>query len=107
MIFALLLSGFAHASPLELQHVLKETSARVPLILEAQEKRRAAMAEVQSSDGAFDTKLKAKTMNQFENKYDNQQWEARLEQQTSFQGVSLYAGLFTRKSWFVHVTVAK
>lgn len=92
MILSLILSSLTYASPLELNHVLKESSTRLPLILEAQEKRRAAMAELQSSQGAFDTKLKAKTMNQFENKYDNQQWEARLEQQTSFQGLSLYAG---------------
>lgn len=92
MILPFLLIGAAYATPLELAYVLKETSTRVPLILEAQEKRRAAQAELQASDGAFDTKIKAKTMNQFENKYDNQQWEARLEQQTSFQGLSLYAG---------------
>jgi len=92
MILGLLIAASASATPLQLTEVLRETTTRVPLILEAREKRRVALAELQMNQGAFDTKLKAKTMNQFENKYDNQQWEARLEQQTSFQGLSLYAG---------------
>ena len=90
MLLVLVLTSWARAT--ELAAVLAQAQQRMPLILEAQEKARAAGANLESAEGAFDHKLKIKTLNQFEDKYDNQLWDARLERQTPFSGVKFFLG---------------
>jgi outer membrane protein, heavy metal efflux system len=90
VILALWLISSAWSTTLE--SVLTMAGERMPLILEAQEKARAAGGQLESAEGAFDHKIKVKTLNQFESKYDNQLWDARLERQTPFSGVSYFVG---------------
>lgn len=82
------LSVFA-VTPAELREsVLKN----FPLIEEATLKLDAADAEVLSSKGNFDHKLKFKSRNRIEDTYDNQYFETSLERNTGIQGISLIAG---------------
>lgn len=62
------------------------------LIEEAELKQAAASADVLSSKGEFDHKLKFKSRNRIEDKYDNQYFETLLERNTGVQGISLIAG---------------
>ncbi len=82
----------AEAAALKLEQVQTRILQELPLVLEAQEKWRAAQGDARSQEGNFDYKLKAKTQNQIETKYDNQIWEARLERQTPYWGSQLFAG---------------
>jgi len=86
----LLPQGFS--AELTLDAVLGESLKRLPLILEASEKVRAASSAQESATGAFDHKIKVKTLNQFEDKYDNQMWDARLERQTPYWGSRFFLG---------------
>jgi outer membrane protein TolC len=92
MMLSLLFCLSALSAPLTLPEVLSKTAQRLPLILEAEQKIKAARAELQGAQGAFDHRLKLETMNQFEEKYDNQFWDARLERQTRTLGSRLYLG---------------
>lgn len=76
-------------TPEELRESVLKT---FPLIEEANLKREAADAEVMSAKGEFDHKLKFKSRNKIEDKYDNQFFETSLERNTGFQGISLLAG---------------
>jgi outer membrane protein TolC len=80
------------ASTLTLSQVHDRVLKDMPLIMEAEAKVRAAEGNLMGTEGAFDHKIKAKTMNQFEDKYDNQVFDARIERQTPFLGSRLYAG---------------
>lgn len=92
MILLLLASLVGNSQALELPDLQKRVIERFPLILEQQAKVLAAEARFRQNDGAFDHKIKAKTLNQFENQYDNQFWDVRLERQTGAWGTRLYAG---------------
>jgi outer membrane protein TolC len=63
-----------------------------PLIEEAIFKERAADGAVTSAEGAFDHKLKFKSRNRIEDKYDNQYFETTLERDTGLRGMNLVAG---------------
>ena len=63
-----------------------------PLIEEAIFKERAAEGAMTSAEGAFDHKLKFKSRNRIEDKYDNQYFEATLERDTGLRGINLIAG---------------
>ncbi len=63
-----------------------------PLIEEARFKKDAAEAGEMSAEGAFDHKLKFKSRNRIEDKYDNQYFETTIERDTGIRGVSLLAG---------------
>ena len=76
-------------TPEELRESVLKT---FPLIEEAFLKREAADAEVLSARGDFDHKLKFKSRNRIEDKYDNQYFETTLERNTGVQGISLIAG---------------
>lgn len=89
-VLLLVIHPAAHA--LELLQFQRTVLERFPLILEQQAKVDAAEAKLRQNQGSFDHKIKAKTLNQFENKYDNQFWDVRLERQTSAWGSRLYAG---------------
>jgi hypothetical protein len=80
------------AATLTLEQVHEKVLKNMPLIVEAEEKLRAARGNLQSMEGEFDLKIKAKTLNQFENKYDNQTHDAQLFQQTSLLGSRIYLG---------------
>ncbi len=80
------------AATLTLEQVHEKVLKNMPLIVEAEEKLRAARGNLQSMEGEFDLKIKAKTLNQFENKYDNQVHDAQLFQQTSLLGSRFYLG---------------
>lgn len=88
----LLLSLNAFGAVLNLDVVHKKVIEEMPLLLEQEAKIRAAEGAIESQEGAFDHKLKIKTMNQVEKKYDNQFWEARLERQIPFAASRLYLG---------------
>lgn len=91
MIFFFLISQL-YASVLTLEKVHQQVLKDMPLIMEAEEKLRAARGNLQGMEGAFDFTIKAKTMNQFENKYDNQQHDAQIYKQTSVLGSRMYLG---------------
>lgn len=80
------------ATSLRFENVQSIVSARMPLIMEAIEKRRAAEGELESQEGAFDHKIKFKSMNQIEDKYDNQVFETKLERQTPWMGSRMFVG---------------
>lgn len=63
-----------------------------PLIEEAVLKREAADADVLSAKGEFDHKLKFKSRNRIEDKFDNQFFETSIERNTGIQGISLIGG---------------
>ncbi len=63
-----------------------------PLIEEAVLKREAADADVLSGKGEFDHKLKFKSRNRIEDKFDNQIFETSIERNTGVQGISLIGG---------------
>ncbi len=63
-----------------------------PLVEQATLKYEASRGEVEASRGAFDHKLSFKTRSRFEDKYDNQYFEATIERQTSLGGLSMIAG---------------
>lgn len=63
-----------------------------PLIEEAHEKVRAAEAGVTAAEGAFDHKLKFKSRNRIEDKYDNDYFQTTIERDTGVRGLSLLAG---------------
>jgi cobalt-zinc-cadmium efflux system outer membrane protein len=76
----------------QLSDVHKKVLMDMPLILEAQKKVEAQEAKLRSETGAFDHKIKAKTLNQFEDKYDYQWWQVALERQLPVAGLQLFAG---------------
>lgn len=80
------------AATLTLEEVQQKVLKDMPLIIEAEEKMRAAKGNLQGMEGAFDFTIKAKTMNQFENKYDNQEHDAQIYKQTSLLGSRVYLG---------------
>lgn len=93
MILALATASlFSLAHALELTKLQQAVLERFPLILEQEAKVNAARARLRQNEGSFDHKIKAKTINQFENQYDNQFWDVRLERQTSAWGSRLYLG---------------
>lgn len=63
-----------------------------PLIEEAIFKESAARGAVTSAEGSFDHKLKFKSRNRIEDKYDNQYFETTLERDTGVRGINLLAG---------------
>lgn len=84
------LSGQAFA--LTEQDVVQSVLENFPLIHEAYLKEKAATEEVISAQGAFDHKLVFKSINRFEEKYDNQYFESYLERQTALGGMKVVAG---------------
>jgi outer membrane protein TolC len=80
------------ASVLTLEQVHQQVLKDMPLIMEAEEKLRAARGNLQSMEGAFDFTIKAKSMNQFESKYDNQYHDAHVFKQNSLLGSRMYLG---------------
>ena len=77
---------------LSLKDVQKQALDKLPLLVEQEAKVSIAEARMQQVEGAFDTKIKAKTSGQNAQKYDYHFWEARLEKQTSVLGTKLYVG---------------
>ncbi len=63
-----------------------------PLIEEAIFKERAAEGAMTAAEGAFDHKLKFKSRNRIEDKYDNQYFETTIERDTGLRGINLIAG---------------
>jgi outer membrane protein, heavy metal efflux system len=63
-----------------------------PLIEEASLKLESSRNEVIAARGAFDHKLKIKSRNAIEEKYDNSYIESTIEKQTTLGGLSLMAG---------------
>lgn len=90
MLFGLFFSLSASAvTPAELRsHVIRN----FPLIEEARLKREAADEEVRAARGDFDHKLKFKSQNRIEDKYENQYFETMIERNTGVQGITLIAG---------------
>ena len=81
-----------HAFALTAQEVTKSVIVHFPLIQEAELKAKSAEGEQTAAEGSFDTKLIFKSRNRIEDKYDNNYFEATLEKQTAFNGMSLVAG---------------
>jgi cobalt-zinc-cadmium efflux system outer membrane protein len=84
--------SIAAAAPLKFDQVQETVTRRMPLIMEAMEKKRAAEGVLESQEGAFDHKIKFKSMNQIEDKYDNQVFETKLERQTPWMGSRMFVG---------------
>lgn len=80
------------ANPLMFENVQSMVVSRMPLIMEALEKQRAAEGELEAQEGNFDHKIKFKSMNQIEDKYDNQVFETKLERQTPWMGTRMFLG---------------
>jgi outer membrane protein TolC len=72
--------------------VVKSVLDHFPLIEEAELKLSSSEQEVLAAEGAFDHKLKFKSRNRIEDKYDNQYFETILERQTSLKGINLVTG---------------
>ena len=93
MILLLWLSFTAHAgTALKFEDVQGIVASRMPLIMEAMEKKRAAEGVLEAQEGSFDHKIKFKSMNQVEDKYDNQVFETKLERQTPWMGSRMFVG---------------
>lgn len=88
----LLCASVNAATSLRFENVQALVAERMPLILEAEEKRRAAEGDLEAQEGAFDHKIKFKSMNQIEDKYDNQVFETKLERQTPWMGSRMFVG---------------
>ena len=82
----------AISTTLELREVKEAVRKNLPLLQEAEQKVKAAEAELKTSQGAFDTKLKVETQKRLDNIYENQFSDVGLFQRTSLLGVEIYAG---------------
>lgn len=94
IVWALLIfsSGPAFAQVLEPAEVQKSVLAHFPLIQEAQLKPLESKANLNSAAGDFDTKLKVKTSNRIDEKYDYQFIESSVEKQLGGTGLKLFMG---------------
>jgi outer membrane protein TolC len=90
-IFLFLLSPWPTFALTE-DEVIKSVLDHFPLIEEAELKLSSSEQEVLAAEGAFDHKLKFKSRNRIEDKYDNQYFETILERQTSLKGINLVTG---------------
>ena len=93
--FSLLLApAYGQAQPAVITSGQVEASVLkfFPLIEEAAAKLDQARGELLSSRGEFDFKLKVKSANRFDEKYDYRHLETSLEKQLPLSGLQLYAG---------------
>lgn len=74
------------------QDVITSVLKHYPLVLEAELKQTASESEVESALGEFDHKLKFKSRNRLEDKYDNQYFETVIQRQLPVAGIELLAG---------------
>ncbi len=93
----MMLFFFLLLSPLTLRALtpveLREAVIRnFPLLEEARMKQQASEAAVTSAEGNFDHKLKFKSRNRIEDKYENQYFETTVERDTGLRGIDLIAG---------------
>ena len=84
--------ALAKADVLTPEEVTRSVLLHYPLITEAENKAVAAREKLSASTGEFDTKLKVKTANRTESKYDYAHLETSLEKLLPFQGVTIFAG---------------
>ena len=86
--------GAAHASAevLTADAVARSVLANFPLVAEAENKSVAAREKAAAATGEFDTKLKVKSANRTDSKYEYAHLETSLEKLLPFQGVTLFAG---------------
>lgn len=87
----LILPFFAEAS-VQWQDVESNVLNNLPKLLSSRQKVIAQQGALKSAEGGFDHKIKAKTVNQFENTYDNQFHEIELSRQTKLMGSRLFLG---------------
>lgn len=90
LLVLILLSGSAFA--LTEKDIITSVTTNFPLIEEATLKLEASKGELESSFGAFDHKLKFKSRNRIEDRYENSYIETTLERQTPYGGLGLFAG---------------
>ncbi len=88
----LFVSSLAEAGTITAAQVESAVKNRFPLIEKAQFNVEAARQKRLAAEGEFDTKIKVKSANRFDNKYDYRDLETYAEKQLPFQGLSLYAG---------------
>jgi outer membrane protein TolC len=74
------------------QDIIKSVLHHYPLIQEAELKQNASESEVESAMGQFDHKLKFKSRNRIEDKYENQYFETVIQRQLPLAGIELLAG---------------
>lgn len=72
--------------------VQKQVLENLPKLISSEKKIEAQEGTVQSMQGQFDNKIKAKTQNRFENKYDNQFHDVQLSKQNKLLGSRLFLG---------------
>lgn len=72
--------------------VQKHILENLPKLIASEKKIEAQQGAVQSTQGQFDNKIKAKTQNRFENKYDNQFHDVQLSKQNKLLGSRLFLG---------------
>lgn len=91
--FALITFVFSiHAMALTEDEVKKSVLENFQLIQEAELKLEAQNASVTAASGEFDHKLKFKSRNRIEDKYDNDYIETSLSRNTGIKGIELLAG---------------
>ncbi|RYZ66522.1 MAG: hypothetical protein EOP05_19000, partial [Proteobacteria bacterium] len=80
------------ASVVTPQQVQDSVLNNFPLIEEATLKAEAARQKQVSAEGAFDTKLKVKSSNRFDDRYNYRDLETTLEKQLPVSGLKVFAG---------------
>lgn len=82
------------ASPvrISIEDVIRSVEAHFPLILAALEEIEIAAGQVQSAEGAFDTKLSSKQKYALEDYYENERIDVGFEQPTTLYGATFLGG---------------
>jgi outer membrane protein, heavy metal efflux system len=87
------LTGAAQtATPLTLDEVLNAALQAFPGLLAAEQRKQAAQGEYQTAEGGFDTTLKLQNRWSVMGIYENQNYDANLEQPTAFGGTTFFGG---------------
>lgn len=92
MVFIFLCAFHVSVFAVTEQDITDSVLKNFPLIEQASMKFEATAGEVTEARGNFDHKLKFKSRNKIEDKYDNQYFETILHKQTPYKGLELFAG---------------
>lgn len=84
--------GAAPVEPLDLASVLLSVEQQFPLVLAALEQVEIARGSLLASEGAFDTKLEAGTLQETEGFYDGDEYDIKVEQPTTLWGLAVTGG---------------
>lgn len=92
MLFLLLILPLSSIASVQWSDIENNVLNNLPKLLSSQQKILAQQGTLKAAEGEFDHKIKAKTVNQFENTYDNQFHEIELSRQTKMLGSRLFVG---------------